>query len=197
MPEITNSIKHDDEEMEARLREVSPRVSQAIRKLLYALDCDDQVLKDSARAEALDYLVEDAQNAIRNNVEGARWVIGVVNQHLGQIEGVPQSDFDELGKKIESMLDSFIKVLTALTETINDLAENGRTVENGSDLVEALQDLKKLKTNTLQDWPMPGRRPSPIDRPAMADARAALARGEQGMRREEMVWGNDPFKKSG
>ena len=52
-----------------------------------------------------------------------------------------------------------------------------------------------IQTDLLKDWPSPNKRPSPINRKLLAETRDAIIRGERGLKKEELIWGNDAAKK--
>jgi hypothetical protein len=64
---------------------------------------------------------------------------------------------------------------------------------NAQQLEEGILDLEAWKAGIFVDWPAPDKKPSSLNRQAIAEAREALARGERGWRREDLIWGGNQF----
>jgi hypothetical protein len=178
----------------ANSRRVPPGISQAVRELLTAINYADETLINSS----LHALREALRLFVRDIVQRELEVTEITKNHIQEgwrkhVDGAAAENFDELKKLIESFIDERITSMTgARDELVKILEEKEYPVENAQQLENSIRDLRRFRENILKEWPSPGRRPAPLNRQAIAEARAAIARGEKGLRKDELVWGNDP-----
>jgi hypothetical protein len=192
-------LKEQMEGLAKRVQPVRPGLSQAVRDLLTATSYDDETLISSslnALFEALTGVVRDIVQSELEASDAAKK--GLQEAWREYVDGFPCENFDELRKMLESFIDERIARMTGVRdELVRLLEERDYQIENTQQLEDSIRDLRRFRENILKDWPSPSKRPAPINRQAVAEARAAIERGEKGMSRDDLVWGRDPPKKNG
>jgi hypothetical protein len=195
MPDTTNRSKRDAvkqrlEDVAKRIPpEVAPEMSQAIRDFVTAANYPDRTLINSS----LNSVFEALSKLVRDIIQAELKISEDIKEHVREvwrehIDGVPLDSFEEIRKAIESLIDERIAKMTGLRdEPVRLLEEREHHVENAQQLEDGIRDLRRFRENIFKDWPRPGKRPVLIDRQAVDEAKAAIARGEKGMRREELV----------
>ena len=203
MPDITNRSKLDAlKNALGRLAKSAsiarPELLRPIKDLVAALNYEDNVLIQSSSISLLEGLRNFVQDIIRRALEVSELAkSGLRKAWRETVDGVPCDDLEELRRAVEEHIDERLAALTALRDgPVKMLEVRGVPVENAQQLEDGIQDLRELKENIFKDWPPSDKQPSPLNRQAIDEARAAIRRGEKGMRREDMIWGVDPSKKN-
>jgi len=94
----------------------------------------------------------------------------------------------ELRKAVESIIDERLTAMTNFRDQgIKRLEELGHNVDNADQLETAILDLQSWKQQIFQDWPSANKVPSPLNREALAQVKATLARGKKGMSKEDII----------
>jgi hypothetical protein len=79
---------------------------------------------------------------------------------------------------------------------VNCLKEDfEQEVKNAQALEDGIRDLRRFREDLLKGWPS-RKPPSALNQAAIADARTAIKRGEKGMSKDELVWGNSRSDKA-
>ena len=72
---------------------------------------------------------------------------------------------------------------------VGPLGEWECRVENADDLERGIRDLRQFRHDLLRNWPSSNALPSAIDKAAIAEARAAIASGTGGLKKDQLKWG--------
>jgi flagellar biosynthesis/type III secretory pathway protein FliH len=191
-----DALKKELEEKAKSTARVAPQVSEAIQELITAISYDDRALLDSSLNSLFSCLADVARDIIKREVlasEGIRE--GIRQAWKERFEGRPCENLDEVKNVIASPIDERMASMIRLRDNlVKMIGENGYPVENAQQLEDGIRELRRFRENILRDWPSPSRQPSPINRKAVAEAREAIARGEKGLRKQDLVWGEPPEK---
>lgn len=161
---------------------------QAMSSFLSAMAYDDVTLLRSSMSESL----EAFRAAIREDIERRTGWPEVACQACRKVreslKDVVSEDFDDVGKGIESALNKMLNSLLGLRDgSVRMLTEKGYVIENASQLDCIINEIQKVKSGILDNWPwswdieFP-----PLDRKMVAESRAAIKRGE-GERIEDLI----------
>jgi hypothetical protein len=193
-----DALKEQVESLARRVQPVRPELSQAVRDLLTASCYDDETLINSSMNALFEALTGVVREIAQREIEVADATKkGLQEAWHEYVDGFPCENFDEFRKVLESFINERIARMTGVRdELVRVLEERAYPIENTQQLEDSIRDLSRFKENILKDWPSSSKRPAPINRQAVAEARAAIARGEKGMRRDDLVWGSDPPKKN-
>jgi beta-glucosidase-like glycosyl hydrolase len=170
-----------------------PQASEAMLSLLTAADYSDDTLMASAFHSFLDAGTDFVCMCIKKELEQCEATKTGIRK--GWRESVDKKAyeievFEELKDLIESLIDERVANLLRLRKLVKFYEEEGCSVENAHDLEAGIRDLRTFRENILKGWPCRSTPPSPINKEAIAKAREAIARGERGMRKDEMIWRN-------
>jgi hypothetical protein len=204
MPDTTDrskleALKENLEGIANASSQVGPAVSHAIRDFVAAISYEDKTLMKSSWNSLLEAFCDFVRDIIQKEIAASHATKTALQEGWRHfVDGVACEDFDELTKEIGSFIDKRIASMTRVRdEAVRVLERSDRAVENASQLEDCIRDLEKVKENILKDWPLTSKPLPPVNRQMIAEARAAIARGETGMRREDLIWGSDPSKKHG
>jgi hypothetical protein len=185
------------EELAMRVQPFGPEVSQAIHDFSTAIKYLDKTLIDSSLNAVFESMARLAHHVINREIEASVTLTKALQETWGRcVDGVPWEDFDELRKVIESYIDERIARMITARDNLAKLDETHYPIVNMPQLDETIRDLQRFKANVFSDWPTSNRQPSPINRQLIEDAKAAIARGEKGMRREDLIWCSDRPRKA-
>lgn len=175
-----------------------PQVSDAALALIAAIEYDDETLVQSSSvslgaglAEVANGCVASALNASDGTQAGFRegW------QKYIDKKAYELAIFEDIKDKIESILDEQIAGMLKLRKFVQSVEELGHHVEKSQALEAGIRVLRNFREDFLRGWPA-RRPPSPINREAVANARAAMRRGEQGMSKDQLIWRDKRSEKS-
>jgi hypothetical protein len=180
------------------VKDSAPQVTDAVLALIAAVDYEDKALMDSSFASLMASLAELARDRIAKAISASE------DTKAGLREGwkkfIDKKAFEitvieEIKDKIETIIDERIEVLSKLRKWVKSLEKHEQQVENAPALEDGIRDLRRFREDILKGWPS-RKPPSPIDRTAVDKAREAIARGEKGMSKEELVWGHKRSEKA-
>ena len=159
--------------------------SQAIRDFLAATSYRDETLIKASVKSLFEAMTRVVQDIVKRELEVSDATKkGLQEVWREQVDGVPCENLDEVRKTLESFIDEQIaKMANVRDGLVRALEERDYRVENKQQLEHSIRDLRTFRENILKDWPSSSRKPAPLNRQAIAEARAAIARGEKGMRR--------------
>jgi hypothetical protein len=165
------------------------KLSHAIGDLLSAISYDDKILIHSSLnylLEALRLTAKDlVERELKNTESMKRSLREAWHEH---IDGLVCENFEELRKVVESIIDDRLAMITSFRDQgIKQLEELGYHVDNANQLEASILDLQTWKQEIFRDWPSPNKVPSPLNREALAQVRAALSRGKKGMTKEDII----------
>jgi hypothetical protein len=196
---------NDLDELESELQRLAnkaaskcPQVADAALALITAVNYEGETLVDSSFASLQVALAEVANGC----------VVRELSASAGTQEGLRQgwqryidkkayelTVLDEIKDKIEWIIDERIARLLNLRKFVQSLEELGQQVEKAKALDEGIRELRKFREDLLGGWPS-RRPPSPIDPDAVAKAREAIRRGDKGMSKRELIWGDKRSEKA-
>jgi hypothetical protein len=169
-----------------------PQVSEAAIGLITAVNYDDETLVNSAHASLLAALAELASNCVAwelSATEGTKSGLRAGWQKYINKKAYELAVFDEIKDKIESIIDERIARMLNVRKFVDCLKNLEQEVKNAQALEDGIRDLRRFREELLKGWP--SRKPSsPLNKAAIAEARAAMNRGEKGMSKDELAWGN-------
>jgi len=197
-PAGLNALKMEFSAIIGSSARVSAQLSDAINDVLTALGYEDQPLLEASFTSLHSSLSEVARDIIQKAVKASEAIKETIKKGWREhVDGVACEDFDELKNLLESLIDERIANMTRIqANVVAPLAKNGVQVENAQQLEESIRDLRKFRADIIKDWPVPNKRPSPVNRKSISDARVAIRRGDYGMRKEELTHGNPPAASS-
>ena len=194
MPNLANRGAFDalNRELEAIAKQgVSPLLSDAVQSVLTAIDYEDETLLESSFASLLNCLTEVARDLIGREISASENAKNVIRIYWrDSIDLTVSENFDEVKNAIESLIDRRIASMMEIRDKlVARLNKKDHPIANAPQLDEAIVDLRKFRESILKDWPSPESQPFlPVDRKAIAEAREAIARGEKGLRKDQIVW---------
>jgi hypothetical protein len=194
MPDCVSRSEIEEWKQLQQLGEATARheISDAVRDLIAAVDYRDKVLGDSSFASLLAVLAEVTRDFIVKNLDTVECIKSGLKegwQKYFDKKAYEIAVFEELKDKIESIFDEQIASMLKSRKLVNMLQKHGQHVENADALEDGIRDLRRFREKMLKGWPS-RKPPSPIDGDAIAKAREAIARGEKGLSKDELVWGN-------
>ena len=165
------------------------RLSRAVSDLLSALNYDDEILIDSSLNHLLEALRATAKELIERALKNTESVKREFRKAWDEnIDGVVCDNLGELRKAVESIIDERVAAMMNFRDQgIERLEDLGYNVDNADRLEATILDLQSWKQQIFQDWPSPSKVPSPLNREALAQVRAALTRGKKGMSKEDII----------
>jgi len=197
MPDTANRSEID--ELKSVLQRIAdtiaancPQVSDAALALIAAVNYDDQALVDSAHASLRSALAELASDCISRELsatEGMKSGLREGWQKYIDKKAYEIAVFEEIKDTVESIIDERIARMLKVRTLVNCLKDLEQEVKNAQALEDGIRDLRRFRENLWKGWPS-RKPPSPVDRTALAEARAAFQRGERRMSKDELVWRN-------
>jgi hypothetical protein len=174
----------------------SPELSQAIQDLLAAISYSDNTLIDASINGLFEALRNVAKDLIEKEVAASEAAKnGLREAWRDFVDGTVCENLDDASKVIESFVDERLEKMMQLRDNIVRVLEKHEyLVENAFRLEEGMRDWQKMKEDILGNWPLTSKALLPANRQMIAEARAAIARGETGLRREDLIWGNSTSK---
>jgi hypothetical protein len=173
-------------------------VSDTASAFLTALNYQDQALVDSANASLLAAFAEVASKCVVMELGAtARTKSGLKEAWLKYIDkkAYELTVFEDIKDEIESIIDERMARMLKARDFLNNLEALDQQVKNAQALKDGIRDLRRFREELLKGWP--SRKPSsPLNQAVIAEARAAIKRGERGMSKEELVWGNRRSEKA-
>jgi vacuolar-type H+-ATPase subunit I/STV1 len=170
----------------------APKVTDAVLALIAAVDYEDEALMDSSAASVMASLAELARDCIAKAIKVSEATKTALREawkkHIDK-KAFEITVIEEIKDEIETIIDERIERLSKLRKWVKSLEEQEEQVENAPSLEEAIRDLRRFREDILKGWPS-RKPPAPLDRKAIAQAREAIARGEKGMSKDELIWGN-------
>jgi hypothetical protein len=196
MPDIDNRGRLDalKRELEKHARSsIDPRLSDPIQSMLTALDYADHTLVESSLHSLLTSLAEVAKDFIVKELDlAAATKEGIAKAWKEFVDGHACDDFDDPRNVIESFIDNRISSMSQIRDRlVMPLKKWKCDVQNAQDLERGIRDLRRFRNDLLRDWPS-NNRSVKFDKNEIAEARAALASGSKGLKKEQMKWGYDP-----
>jgi hypothetical protein len=89
---------------------------------------------------------------------------------------------------LEAAFDDLLKIRLDMRDgVVNVLQRLDYEVANAAQLDKEIADLRELKVTVLKDWPWEDRELPAVDRAMVARSREAIARGETGIRVEDLI----------
>jgi hypothetical protein len=199
MPDIVSpsgidALKEKLQDIAGSSARVAPQLSDAILDVLTALDYADESLLASSCNSLLSCLVVVARDIIQREVKASEDTReGIKKAWREHVDGVACENFDEIKNVIESIIDERIASMTKIRDKlVKPLEEKEYQVENSQQLEDGIREVRRFRETILKDWPSLNKRVSSINRQAVAEAREASARGNKGMRKDELIWGRTP-----
>jgi hypothetical protein len=185
------ALKQTLESIAASSRDGTSALSRAILDLVIAADYADKALLESSLNSVLSCVADLARDLIQSMIATTEQTKAAIRQYWREkVDCVANEDFDELKNGIESIIDMRISSMSnARDELVKKFEEKGYKVENAGQLEDSIRNLRQFRQDILKEWPLPSKSPSPLNRQAIAEARAAIARGEKGLRKDELIWG--------
>lgn len=174
-----------------------PKLTQPIEDMLTALDYADETLLESSFHSLLSGMADVARDFIVNELKQVNATKeGIARGWKEHVDGRPCEDFDELRNVIESLIDDRIANMSRLRDKlVKPLKVRACIVDNAPQLEEGIRDLRQFRHELLRNWPSSSRQPSALDHAAIAEARAAIASGSKGLRKDQLKWGRDSLQK--
>jgi len=168
-----------------------PELSDAVLAFITAINYDDEALMKSSLSSLLASLAEVVRDCIAGAITASEGTQAGLKEGWRKYIDKKAYDitaFEELKDTIESIIDERIARMLKLRKVVNYLAEEHEyQVENTQALEDGIRDLRKFREDMLKGWPS-RKPPSPIDRTVIAQAREAIARGEKGLRKSELIY---------
>lgn len=191
-----NELKALERELErlSNSSNVRPEFSRAMLDVMAALNYADEILVNSSFEAFLSSLSDVTRSLIQRELAASENTKTAIRQGWREyVDGSPLENFDDLKNLIESTIDARIFVMTQLRDKlVKPLEEREYVVANGQQLEDAIRDFRQFRQDILRDWPSSNKPPSPLNKRAIAEAREAVAKGEKGMRKNELIWGKTP-----
>jgi hypothetical protein len=175
-----------------------PQLSDAVLALVAAMDYQDETLLYSSCASLLAAIAELARDFIARELkesESTKTGLKEGWQKYINKKAFEMAILEEIKDKIESIIDERIASMLKIRKIISMLQEQEQQVENAPALEGGIRDLRRFREEILKGWPS-RKPPSAIDRAAVAKARDAIARGDKGMSKDELVWGDQRSEKA-
>jgi hypothetical protein len=151
---------------------------------------EDQTLVDSAHASLLSALAEVASDCVARELdvaENTKSGLREVRQKSIDKKAYDLAVFEKIRDEIESIIDERIASMLKARKFVNCLQKLEQEVKNAQALEDGIRGLRSFREDFLKRWPT-AKPPSPLDQAAIAEARAAIRRGEKGMSKSELVW---------
>ena len=200
MPEVESRRHLDALKME--LKELAgsgtdPKLTQPIEDMLTALHYADETLLEASFHSLLSGLTDVARDFVVKELKLVNATKeGIAKGWREHVDGHACEEFDELKNVIESLIDDRIASMSRLRDKlVRPLNERGCIVDNAPHLEEGIRDLRQFRHDLLRNWPSSSKLPTAIDRAAIAEARAAIASGAKGLRKDQLKWGHEPLRK--
>jgi hypothetical protein len=170
---------------------VPPQVNSAILDVVTAANYADEALLVSSFNSLLSCLADVARYLIQRTITAVEETKTAIRKGWREsVDCLACEDFDDLKNAIESIIDERISTMSQLRDKmVKKLEERDYKVENAQQLEDAIRDLRQFRQDILKEWPSPNKPPSSLNRQAIAEAREAIARGEKGLRKDELIWG--------
>jgi hypothetical protein len=199
LPMHDTASRNDVDELKRELQRLcdtlvkthAPQVTDAVLALMTAADYDDEALLNSSFASVLAALADLGRDLIVKEIRTLETVKATLREAWIKYidkKAFEIAFFEEIKDRIETIIDHRIESMSKLRKWVKILEKHEQQVENAPALEEGIRDLRRFREDLLKGWPS-RKPPSPIDRMAIAKAREAIARGEKGMTKEELVWG--------
>jgi hypothetical protein len=190
--------RNEVDELKSELRRLAdsadealrPQVRDAALDLIAAINYDDKTLMDSCFNSLLVGMADMARNYIPKDLSAAKGVKEGFKKAWEKFINKKAYDiaiFEDIKDVVESMIDARIASMSRGRKMVALLGELGQQIENAKLLEDGIRDLRKFREDVLKGWPS-RKPPSSIDRTAIAQAREAIARGEKGMRKSDLVY---------
>jgi len=189
MADTTNRSKL--EALTARLKAIadsvspfSPELADALQHMAAGIGYKDVVVVRSRWCDAVRVI-------IRHDVQHAEATKEQVRSAWHEyIEGAVGEDFDQPYALVASTIDRQLESMrTTRDKFVEPLSQVGCAVENARALDDSIAALEEFKEGVLNGWPLTSQPLPPPNRDRIAEARATFVRGEQGLRRSDLVWG--------
>lgn len=174
------------------------QVSDAALALIAALDYEDEALVESSSVSLLAGLAELANDCVAREIsasEGTQAGLKEGWQKYIDKKAYDLAVFELIKDKIESIIDERIARMLKVRKFVQIVAKLGQHVEKSQALEEGIRDLRKFREDLLRGWPT-RRPPSAIDHETISKAREAIRRGEKGMNKDQLIWGDKRSEKA-